>query len=81
MDEFKLDAPKTKLMAQKVKSMGFTGVLLITDEVDQNLLLSSRNLPHVEVIGVRHTNPVALIRHPNVVLTKKAVATLEEMLK
>ena len=81
VDEFKLDAPKTKLMAQKVKSMGFTGVLLITDEVDQNLLLSSRNLPNVMVVAAQHANPVALVRFPNVLLTKKAVQKLEEMLK
>ena len=81
VDEFKLDAPKTKLMAQKVKSMGFTGVLLITDEVDQNLLLSSRNLPNIMVVAAQHANPVALVRFPNVLLTKKAVQKLEEMLK
>lgn len=81
VDEFKLDAPKTKLLAQKVKSMGFTGLLLIIDEVDQNLLLSSRNLPNVMVVAAQHANPVALVRYPNVLLTKKAVQTLEEMLK
>jgi large subunit ribosomal protein L4 len=81
VDDFKLDAPKTKLLAQKVKSMGFTGLLLITDEVDQNLLLSSRNLPNVMVVAARHANPEALVRFPNVLLTKKAVQKLEEMLK
>ena len=44
VDEFKVDAPKTKLLAQKVKAMGFDEVLVLTDEVDENLLLSSRNL-------------------------------------
>ncbi|MDA8109130.1 MAG: 50S ribosomal protein L4 [Betaproteobacteria bacterium] len=81
VDEFRVDAPKTKLLAQKVKSLGFEGVLVITDEIDQNLALSSRNLPHVEVIAARHTDPVSLIRYPNVLLTKKALARLEEMLK
>ena len=81
VDDFKLDAPKTKLFAQKVKSMGFDGLLLITDEVDQNLLLSSRNLPNVMVVAAQHANPVALVRFPNVLLTKKAVQKLEEMLK
>ena len=81
VDDFKLDAPKTKLFAQKVKSMGFDGLLLITDEVDQNLLLSSRNLPNVMVVAAHHANPVALVRFPNVLLTKKAVQKLEEMLK
>ncbi|MGH8746625.1 MAG: 50S ribosomal protein L4 [Burkholderiales bacterium] len=81
VDEFKLDAPKTKLLAQKVKSMGFTGLLLITDEVDHNLVLSSRNLPNVMVVAAQHANPLALVRFPNVLLTMKAVQKLEEMLK
>jgi large subunit ribosomal protein L4 len=81
VDQFVVEAPKTKLLAQKVKSMGFEGVLVITEKVDQNLLLSSRNLPNVEVMAARHANPVSLVRYPNVVLTKAAVAKLEEMLK
>src|SRR5213595_3555373 len=44
VDEFRLDSPKTKLLAQKVKSMGFDELLVITEEVDDNLRLSSRNL-------------------------------------
>ena len=80
VDEFHVDAPKTKLLAQKVKSMGFDQLLVITDEVDQNLMLSARNLPNVLVIAARHTNPVALVRFPNVLLTRAAVAQLEEML-
>jgi large subunit ribosomal protein L4 len=81
VEEFRLDQPKTKLLAQKVKSMGFEGVLVITDEVDENLLLSSRNLANVEIMAARHANPVSLVRFPNVLLTKAAVAKFEEMLK
>ena len=81
VDEFKLEHPKTKLLAQKVKAMGFDEVLVITDVMDANLSLSSRNLHNVEVIGVQQANPVALVRYPNVLLTKKAVARLEEMFK
>ena len=81
VDEFKLAQPKTKLLAQKVKSMGFDEVLVITDEVDSNLTLSSRNLPNVEIIAARQANPVALVRYPTVLLTKRAVAKLEEMFK
>jgi large subunit ribosomal protein L4 len=81
VDDFKVEAPKTKLLATKVKSMGLDGVLVITDELDDNLKLSSRNLTNVEVISVRQTDPVSLIRYPNVVLTRAAVAKLEEMLK
>jgi large subunit ribosomal protein L4 len=81
VEQFKLDAPKTKLLAQKVKSMGFDELLVITDEVDENLLLSSRNLRNVVVMSVRNANPVALVRFPNVLLTRAAVAKLEETLK
>jgi large subunit ribosomal protein L4 len=81
VDQFRLDAPKTKLLAQKVKAMGFDEVLVITDEIDENLMLSSRNLRNVEVMSVRNANPVALVRFPTVVLTKAAVSRLEEILK
>ena len=81
VDEFKVAQPKTKLLAQKVKSMGFDEVLVITDEIDSNLTLSSRNLPNVEVIAARQANPVALVRYPAVLLTKGALARLEEMFK
>jgi large subunit ribosomal protein L4 len=81
VEQFKLDGPKTKLLAQKIKSMGFEELLVITDEVDENLMLSSRNLRNVEVMSARHANPVALVRFPNVLLTKAAVAKLEELLK
>ena len=81
VDEFRLEQPKTKLLAKKVKDMGFDEVLVITDEVDEKLHLSSRNLANVAVIAVRHANPVALVRSKNVLLTKAAMAKLEEMLK
>ena len=83
VDEFKVDAPKTKLLAQKVKSLGFEELLVITadDDMDENLMLSARNLRNVMVISVRNANPVSLVRCPNVVLTKAAVAKLEELLK
>ena len=81
VDEFKVEQPKTKLLAQKVKSMGFDQVLVITDEMDSNLSLSSRNLHNVQVIAAQQANPVALVRYANVLLTKKAVAKLEEMFK
>ena len=81
VDEFKVDAPKTKLLAQKVKALGFDEVLVLTDEVDQNLLLSSRNLTNVQVMSVRNANPLALVRSARVLLTKSAVAKLEELLK
>jgi large subunit ribosomal protein L4 len=79
IDEFKVDTPKTKLLAQKLKGMGFDEVLVITDELDDNLLLSSRNLINVLVLNVNETNPVSLVRFKNVLLTRKAVSKFEEM--
>ena len=81
VEAFSIEQPKTKLLAQKLKAMGFERVLVITDEVDRNLQLSSRNLPDVEVIAARQANPVALVGYPSVVVTKAALAKLEEMLK
>jgi large subunit ribosomal protein L4 len=81
VDTFTVDSPKTKLLAQKVKSMGFENVLIVTDSVDENLLLSCRNLPNVNVCAVSHADPVSLIRHANVLLTKNAMAKFEELLK
>ena len=81
VDEFRVDQPKTRLLAKKVKDLGFDEVLVITDEIDEKLALSSRNLANVMVITARHANPVALVRCKNVLLTKAAVAKLEEMLK
>ncbi len=81
VDSFTVEAPKTRLLAQKVKSMGFDNVLIVTDRVDENLLLSSRNLPNVSIVAVAHADPVSLIRHANVLLTKNAMAKFEELLK
>jgi large subunit ribosomal protein L4 len=81
VDQFTVDAPKTKLLAQKVKSLGFEELLVITDEMDENLMLSARNLRNVFVMSAGNANPVALVRFPHVVITKGAVAKLEELLK
>ena len=81
VEEFKVDAPKTKTLAQKVKALGFDEVLVLIDEIDQNLMLSSRNLANVQVMSVRNANPLALVRSAKVLLTRSAVAKLEELLK
>lgn len=80
VDTFTLSAPKTKLLVQKLKGMGFDDVLIITDAIDENLRLSSRNLHYVSVASVSDADPVTLIRHEIVVVTKSAVAKIEEML-
>jgi len=81
VENFVVEAPKTKLFLQKVKDMGVSdSLLLITDELDDNLILSSRNLPNVLVLEVTEADPVSLIRYKNVILTRKAVSKFEEML-
>ena len=80
IDAFTVDQPKTKVLAQKLKAMKLDRVLIITDKVDQNLYLSSRNLPDVLVLEARHADPVSLVRFDKVLLTKGAVKHLEEAL-
>lgn len=81
VESFIVEAPKTKLFLQKVKDMGVSdSLLLITDELDDNLVLASRNLPNVLVLEVAEADPVSLIRYQNVILTRKAVSKFEEML-
>jgi len=79
VDSFTVDAPKTKLLTQKLKGMGLDNVLIITDAIDDNLHLSSRNLPHVNVLTVASTDPVSLMRHDKVLVTRGAVAKIEEL--
>lgn len=80
VDKFTIDAPKTKLLAQKLQGMGMDNVLIITDSLDENLRLSSRNLPNVMVVDVGHADPVSLIRCGKVLMTKGAVGKIEELL-
>jgi large subunit ribosomal protein L4 len=80
VDNFVLDAPKTKLAADKLKGMGLQSVLIITDVLDENLYLATRNLPHVAVVEPRYPDPLSLIHYKKVLITKTAIAQLEEML-
>ena len=80
IEDLSVDAPKTKLLAQKLKGMGLDSVLVITDNLDENLLLASRNLPHVLVCEPRHADPVSLVHYKKILITKAALAKIEEML-
>jgi len=81
IEKFTLETPKTKLLAAKLRGMGLDDVLIITDSVDENLRLCSRNLPDVEVVTVREADPLSLMRHARVLVTRGAVARIEELLK
>jgi large subunit ribosomal protein L4 len=79
VDSLSVDSPKTKQLAEKLKAMGLESVLIITETVDENLYLASRNLKNVLVIEPRHADPLSLIHYKKVVMTKPAIAKLEEM--
>ena len=80
IENFSVESPKTKMLAEKIKGLGLESVLVITDNMDENLYLSSRNLHNILVLEVNETDPISLVRFKNVLLTKGAVAKMEEML-
>lgn len=81
VEELTVDSPKTKQFVEKIKGLGLGSgrVLVITDSMDDNLYLSSRNLPNVLVLEANQADPVSLVRFPSVVVTRGAVAKIEEM--
>lgn len=79
IDALSIDAPKTKLLADKLKAMKLESALIITDAMDDNLYLASRNLKNILVVEPRYADPLSLIHYKKVVVTKPAMAKLEEM--
>ena len=80
VDDITVDAPKTKQLASKLKELGVSKVLIITETGDENLYLSARNLPYVEVSDVAGLTPVNLMRYDHVIATVGAVRAIEEWL-
>jgi large subunit ribosomal protein L4 len=80
VDSISVTAPKTKLLADKLRSMGLRSVLVITDGFDENLQLASRNLPNVLVVEANHADPLSLVHYDTVLMTKPALAKVQEML-
>ena len=80
VDNIGAESPKTKEFAAKLKTLGLDHVMIITESVDDNLYLASRNLKNVLVVEPRYADPLSLIYYNKVVVTKAAVAKLEEML-
>ena len=80
VDSISVDSPKTKQLAAKFKAMGLDSVLVIADQVDENLLLASRNLANVLVIEPRYADPLSLVHFKKVLVTKAAIEQLREML-
>ena len=79
VDSLKIEAPKTKLLAAKLKAMNLQSVLLISEEVDDNLYFASRNLANVLVVEPRYADPVSLVHYKKVLVTKGAIDKLKEM--
>ncbi len=79
VEDFDVDAPKTKLLSAKLKAMGLESVLLVADSFSENLYLASRNLPNIAVVEPRYADPLSLVHFKKVVVTRKAIAQFEEM--
>jgi len=79
IEDFSVDAPKTKEVAAKLKALELSNVLVVVEEVDDNLFLGSRNLRNVEVIDVQGVNPVNLIASEKVLFTVGALKKTEEL--
>ncbi|TGG90169.1 50S ribosomal protein L4 [Natronospirillum operosum] len=81
VDDLNVDQPKTKLFVQKMKDLGVNnGALFLADEVNENLYLSARNLPRVDVRDVTGMDPVVLVAFDKVVITVDALKKVEEVL-
>src|SRR6056300_1377205 len=72
VDDFQLEAPKTKKFVEKVKSMGISNALVIVESFDENLWLSARNLHGFEVCLTNQINPISLIEFENIIVTSNA---------
>ena len=79
-DAFTVDEPKTKSLIAKLNELGTQNLLIVTESVDANLVLSARNLPHVDVSDVEAINPVALLSFDKVLMTEGAIKKLESWL-
>lgn len=80
VEDFAVEAPKTKLLVEKLKGMGLESVLIIADSADEKLLLAARNLANVLVLEPRQVDPVSLVFFKNVLITKPALSKIEELL-
>jgi len=81
VDSITLDAPKTKLLATRLRAMGLdSSTLILTDTQDENLLLAARNLPNVLVLEAKHADPLSLVHYGKVLITRSALSQVQEML-
>lgn len=80
VDEFVVDAPKTKQLVSKLKELELEKVLIVTEDVDEKLYLAARNIPNVDVVDVAAADPVSLVAFDKVLVTVSALRKFEEKL-
>ena len=80
VESLELDAPKTKLLAEKLKDLGLDSVLILNEAFDEKIFLAARNLPDVGICDVVSMDPVVLVRFDKVLTTLPALKLIEERL-
>ena len=80
LPDLELDAPKTKVLAQRLGDLGVSDVLIVTEGFDETLFLAARNLPNVDVMTASEVDPVSMVAFDNLIVTEGAVRKLEERL-
>ena len=79
LDQLTMDAPKTKAMQNVLNSLNVNKALVVTKENNANVVLSARNIPSVKTALVNTINVYDVMKYNTVVLTKDAVAAIEEV--
>ena len=79
IDSIKIDSPKTKLGIEVLNSLEIDNALIIVSQLESNLDLSLRNIPHIKVIGVENVDPISLLSHETIVIDQEALNKLEGM--
>lgn len=80
VEELTISAPKTKELIAKLSELNAPRALIITKDVDENLYLAARNIPHVNVLDTSEVDPVSLIAFDKVIMSVEAAKQFEEAL-
>ena len=79
VEELKLDEIKTKKFAEVMKNLNVDKALVVINDNDQNIVMSAKNIPTVKVAQTNTINVFDILKYSTVVVTKDAVATIEEV--
>ena len=80
VEELSVSGPKTKELIAKLNDLNAPRALIVTKDVDENLYLAARNIPHVNVLGTNEVDPVSLIAYDKVIMSVEAAKQFEEAL-